>query len=312
MCVLLVGSAGWAHDADVIFVLAESRDSQVSETVTLTASTLGQLAPVDADENHELTQSDLDARGDAIRAGVWQQMPLTSQGGVPCQRAATESARLREGFVELHAELTCGLGELRQDFRILSVLPANYRVVLGSQLDADVTRSFAQGTLTSLTVPRTTGLPSGRSGSMAQEGFARLFTLEALACLVLLSITVTSWRAAVFGALALLLGSLISLPAAWAGPLLLGLGAVLCVVLRASKRVGLVSALAALGLASNVGTAAGLERLAHFGGALLALALIVTPSVLVGRMLRRRPVWLFRAQLALMTAALFSAAFQLW
>ncbi len=307
--VLLVSGVARAHDADIIYVLADAREAQVIETLTLTASTLGQLAPVDADHDGELSQRDLDARTDALRAGVWDQLPLTA-AATPCTRAPTETARLREGFIELRAEYACGPGELRQNYKILSVLPANYRVVLGSQSDAELSHSFAQGTLTHLTVPRVTAASGPRVGSLFQEGFARCFTLDVLGCVVLLLISVTSWRAAA-GLGVVLLGSLISVPA-MVGPLVLGLAALGCVVPRASRRVDLIALLVGLGVGVHGGGAGlSLDTLALFAGTVLGLALVCTPAALVGRMLRRRPAWLFRAQLGLMVAVLFSVAFQL-
>jgi hypothetical protein len=130
---LLVAGAASAHDADVIFVeLAKGPGDTFAERMTMTAATLGMLAPVDADGDGELTQKDLDARRDAVRLGVWDQALLT-----PCTRA-NETATLEPGYVALTAQFTCGEGELTQDFRWLMVLPSNYRVVMGQQ-QADAT-----------------------------------------------------------------------------------------------------------------------------------------------------------------------------
>jgi hypothetical protein len=129
----LVSLTAHAHDADVIFVeLAGGQGGAYAERVTMTAATLGQLAPVDADGDGQLTQADLDARRDALRVGVWDQAKL-----VPCTRT-NETAELKPGYVELTAQFQCGAGELSQEFRWLQVLPSNYRVQMGNQV-ADAT-----------------------------------------------------------------------------------------------------------------------------------------------------------------------------
>ena len=123
------GGPAVAHDADVIYVDALWQGPQVTLVVTLTAQTLGRLAPVDDDGDGLLSQSDLDARAAAIGAGVWDQAPVFAEG-VPCARDAS-TARVRDGFVQLEGRFSCGPGEVRQDFRVLQVLPANYRVTAG-------------------------------------------------------------------------------------------------------------------------------------------------------------------------------------
>jgi hypothetical protein len=129
----LVSLTAHAHDADVIFVeLAAGQGGAYAERVTMTAATLGQLAPVDADGDGQLTQADLDARRDALKVGVWDQAKL-----VPCTRS-NETAELKPGYVELTAMFQCGEGELSQEFRWLMVLPSNYRVQMGNQV-ADAT-----------------------------------------------------------------------------------------------------------------------------------------------------------------------------
>jgi len=153
LALVLLAPAAWAHDADVIYVmLTEQPGGALEEAVTLTAGTLGQLAPVDADGDGSLTQPDLDARADAIAAGVWDQMPL-SQGEAECTRTAGQ-ALLRDGYVELLSRFTCPAGPLSQDFRILRVLTSNYRIVLGRQLEGEAGRAFAQGNVQKLLIPR--------------------------------------------------------------------------------------------------------------------------------------------------------------
>ncbi|MFZ5439145.1 MAG: HupE/UreJ family protein, partial [Myxococcota bacterium] len=167
--VLLVAGVASAHDADVVYVLAKQGPGRLVETVTLTGASLALLVPIDADGDALLTQADLDAKQKALRIGVWDEMPL-SAGGRRCAVLETR-AWLREGFVELEGTFDCGEGELRQDFRFLRVLPANYRVVLGSQLEGEAAgRGFAQGSMTSVTVPRPPP-PGAWDGSQFRAGF---------------------------------------------------------------------------------------------------------------------------------------------
>lgn len=195
---VLLGLAAHAHDADVIFAQLASGPAPgvLEESVTLTAATLGLLAPVDADGDGALSQADLDARAKALRAGVWDEAPLQA-GGQPCALGET-FAELREGYVLLRASFRCGEGELRQDFRILRVLPPNYRVVLGSQLDGEARgQRFAQGSLTAIEVPRPA--PPGRwDGSGFERGFheglTRGTSALGLAALFALLLAVGAWR----------------------------------------------------------------------------------------------------------------------
>jgi len=149
--VLLAAAAG-AHDLDVVYVQLQDADGGLVERLTMAAGTLGQLAPVDADGDGQLTEADLAARADAVRAGVWAQMPLFA-GGAPCAFGPPQTA-IRDTYLELWATWTCGPGELQQDFRWLSVLPSNYRVVLGSQLEGEKNRAVAEGNVQTLFIPR--------------------------------------------------------------------------------------------------------------------------------------------------------------
>lgn len=196
--VLLTALQARAHDADVIYVVVKhgAQPDLLVETVTLTGATLALLAPLDADGDQLLSQGDLDARGKALRAGFWDEAPLTA-AGKPCALLETR-AWLREGFVELQAELRCGEGELRQDFKILRVLPTNYRVVLGSQLDGEERgRGFAQGSLSTISMPR-----PPPPGSWDAAGFRRAFdqgaqrglSLEVLAALFAVLFAIGAWR----------------------------------------------------------------------------------------------------------------------
>lgn len=198
LLVLLRGLAAQAHDADVIYVLVKQgpQPEILEERVTLTAATLAFLAPLDADGDGLLSQGDLDARNKALRAGFWDEAPLTAEGQA-CALLETK-AWLREGFVELQAELRCGEGELRQDFKILRVLPANYRVVLGSQLDGEGQgRGFAQGSLTTIPVPRPPAPGSWDAGAYRRalhQGIQKGLAPEVLAALFALMLALGAWR----------------------------------------------------------------------------------------------------------------------
>lgn len=206
-----LASVARAHDADVIYALVEQHTAAPTlllERLTLTPASLLLLAPVDVDGDTDVTQQELDARAGAIRAGVWDDMPL-SAGGQRC-RFVSGAARVREGFVELLAEFDCPAGELRQDFRVLRVLPANYRVVLGSQVDGErAARGTAQGSFTTLPVPRP--LPPGAwDGAAFSRGFdaglARGFRLDGLAALAAVLLAIAAWRRGLLAAGLLLTG----------------------------------------------------------------------------------------------------------
>ncbi len=152
LALLLFATAASAHDLDVVYVQLNDADGGLVERLTLAAGTLGQLAPVDADGDGELTEADLAKRGDAVTAGVWEQMPLWA-GGQPCRFASPQTA-IRDTYLELWATFSCGPGELKQEFKWLRILPSNYRVVLGSQLDGERNRSSAGGNVQTLFIPR--------------------------------------------------------------------------------------------------------------------------------------------------------------
>jgi hypothetical protein len=149
---LMAGSAG-AHDADILFAQLWRPDAggpEVRERITLTAETLALLIPADADGDGILTQADLDARAPALAVGIWDAIPL-SAGGQPCARTAS-TAQVRETYVELSATFSCPPGELRQRFALLSVLPANYKVVLGSFVQGEQGQRFADASQPTLVV----------------------------------------------------------------------------------------------------------------------------------------------------------------
>ncbi len=173
----VVGSAApaLAHDADVIFVEArDDADGTVEERLTLTANTLVALAPVDGDRDGLVTPEELERAGPAIAAGVWDDMPLFASG-VACGRLASQ-ARLAEGFVELQAKFTCGPGALSQTFKLLLVLPQNYRVVVGTQAEGERDRQAFARPLISGEIPRARGAEVHRVlGAAAIAGVRRAF-----------------------------------------------------------------------------------------------------------------------------------------
>lgn len=177
--VLLAAGAASAHDADILYSQVrraapdapggDPRASEVRQVLTLTAGTLGLMLPADADGDGTVSQADLDARRAALEVGIWDALPLTA-GGRPCARTS-HAARVRQTYVELSATFTCPPGPLRQTYTVLSVLPAGYRVILGSWVDGDVTGSvFADATQPSVDIPGPAA--AGGEGASPVSGFA--------------------------------------------------------------------------------------------------------------------------------------------
>lgn len=200
LAVAVVASFAWsafAHDADVIYVLvrADTSPTGLFETVTLTSATLGRLAPLDTDGDRSLTQDELDQHATALAAGVWDDMPLL-EGATTCRRDG-EQAWLKDGFVELEAHFHCpGEAPLRQDFRFLRVLPANYRVVLGSQRDGERDRVFAQGSLTTVELARP-GQGAARWSEFLHalsDGARLAWSFVVLGAMLALGLALRSWR----------------------------------------------------------------------------------------------------------------------
>ncbi len=143
LALLLGAGAARAHDADIIYAQvhrAPADGPEVRALLTMTASTLGLLLPADADGDGTISQADLDARRAALEVGLWDALPLTA-GGAPCTRRE-HAARVRETYVELSATWTCPPGTLRQTFTVLSLLPPNYKVVLGAYGSGEVGQLF--------------------------------------------------------------------------------------------------------------------------------------------------------------------------
>ncbi|MBE2252400.1 MAG: hypothetical protein IAE78_22905 [Myxococcus sp.] len=315
---LLGASVARAHDADVVYARLEpGAAGSLNEIVTLTTPTLGLLAPVDVDGDGAVTQAELDERAAAVNAGVWDDLPLTA-GRAPCIRS-DETARLEDGFVTLTARWRCPEGDLRQDFKVLRVLPTNYRVVLGSQLDGERGRRFAQGVFTALEVPRpgppalldATRLLRGLELGVRDNG-----VVEALALLLLCFLTSGGLRGGALRLGLLLLGA----QATWSGasaPLAVAalLGASAALLLFAPERRGgwapVAAALAGVGLALRGGLPGFSDRLGWVLGLTLVGGALLLVGAPLGRLLARRPRPFLVVKLILGALVLFSVGLRL-
>ncbi len=320
MVLCLFAATASAHDADVIYVtLTEAPPGALEERVTLTASTLSQLAPIDADQDGALSQEDLDSRSAAIAAGVWDQMPL--QAATPCVRSS-ERALVRDGYVELVARFACPTGELSQDFRILRGLTSNYRVVLGRQVDGEAGHAFAQGNVQRLTLrPVPIAFAERELPGFGAGALSALLWFD-VTLVWLLSMTFGfSLRAAAQRWLALVLGHAaasfalalfdVRVPATAAAALVTGVGAAFVLQILGSGKetwplavLGLMSLVETLyqGAGSTVGFQVGR------GVGLLALAAVAVPIV---RMVARRKSFNRKAKVALACASLAALGFSL-
>lgn len=161
LAVVLAAGVARAHDADIIYAQVQRSQPagpEVRARVTLTASTLSLLLPADADGDGSVSQADLDARRPALEVGLWDAVPITA-GGAPCTRKE-HAAKVRETFVELTATFACPPGPLKQTYTVLSILPANYRVVLGTY-EGGGGQLFADSLRQSLEIPERGASDSG-------------------------------------------------------------------------------------------------------------------------------------------------------
>jgi hypothetical protein len=161
LAVVLAAGVARAHDADIIYAQVQRSQPggpEVRARVTLTASTLSLLLPADADGDGTVSQADLDARRPALEVGLWDAVPLTA-GGAPCTRKE-HAARVYETYVELTATFACPPGPLRQTYTVLSILPSNYRVVLGTS-EGGGGQLFADSLRQSLEIPERGASDSG-------------------------------------------------------------------------------------------------------------------------------------------------------
>lgn len=306
-----------AHDADVVYAsLSGGAGGQLIETVTLTGNTLALLAPVDADHDGNLTQADLNQSEGALKAGVWDEAPL-SANGVACAHAQ-EFAGLREGYVELQATFSCGEGELKQDFRLLRVLPTNYRVVLGSQVEGEQGRAFAQGSLTTVRVPRPGVRALAPEGLPAQllEGAREALRLDALAVVIGLFLlwgsarreSPTPWFGFVITAL---LGGLVSVPATPRSVILVV--SLAFALWQRAREWALVGAILLAGLAALPEPSLGMAG-ASFGvnlGTAFLLVVVGVAAMVASRQLDARPALRVRLAQGALAAAVFGLGFRL-
>ncbi|HEX8703331.1 MAG TPA: HupE/UreJ family protein, partial [Myxococcaceae bacterium] len=96
----------------------------------------------------------------------------------PCTRRE-HSARKRETYVELTATFICPPGPLRQTFTVLSVLPSNYRVVLGAFGSGESGQLFADSRQPSVDIPErgtaARGVLVSGFGNWVQLGMKHIF-----------------------------------------------------------------------------------------------------------------------------------------
>jgi hypothetical protein len=245
----LCAAPALAHDADLVTVqLNVSGDGlDVEEVWALTAETLGLLAPVDADGDGLLTDPDLAARADAVRVGVWEAAPLTS-AGQPCSLLESR-ARVGERTVGLTGRFRCPVaGELVQRFRLLSVLPSGYRVVVGDVAG----QRFAQGQEQMLVVSPPAHAGQGSPGSpLRPSGFAGWVLLgmehilagwDHLAFLAALLLAVPRFRAVLGIVTAFTLAHSVTLGATALGWIALGARASLAVEVIIALSISVVAA----------------------------------------------------------------------
>jgi hypothetical protein len=180
LALLLGASTARAHDADIIYAQvrrAQADGAEVRVLLTMTASTLGLLLPADADGDGTVSQADLDTRRAALEVGVWDALPLTA-GGTACTRQ-THATRVRETYVELTATYICPPGPLRQTFTVLSVLPSNYKVVLGTYGSGESGSFFADSRQMSVDIPErgaaAPGVFTGGFTGWVQLGMKHIF-----------------------------------------------------------------------------------------------------------------------------------------
>jgi hypothetical protein len=132
----------------------------------------------------------------------------------------THAGRIRESYIELYAEFRCPPGaELTQTFRVLSVLPSNYRVVLAGPAEAGqrAGQSFAQGSTQTLilSAPNRPAAKSLNLWGWIQLGVIHIFTgYDHLAFLIALLLVGGSLRSVLLMVTAFTLAHSITLGAA--------------------------------------------------------------------------------------------------
>ncbi len=180
LALVLGSSAARAHDADIIYAQvrrAQADSPEVRSLLTMTAATLELLLPADANGDGTVSQEDLEARRAALKVGLWDALPLTAAGAACTVRE--HSARRRETYVELSATYICPPGPLRQTFTVLSLLPSNYKVVLGTFGGGESGQLFADARQPTVDFPErgaqgSSALVSG-FGGWVQLGMKHIF-----------------------------------------------------------------------------------------------------------------------------------------
>lgn len=313
---LSVTPAALAHDADVLYARLETTPNGLTEIITLTSATLLQLAPVDADGDSMLTQQDLDRRADAIVAGVWNDLPLTA-GGAACTRS-NERALLEDGFISLSADWVCGEGDLRQDFKILRILPTNYRVVLGSQLEGERGRRFAQGVFTALEVPRpkpASVVDGQRLASGFVVGLRDTGVTEALALCFLAFLSAGTIKRGAARLALLIAGAAVVLasftPPSLIVPVLLALGALGIAFVKAPFVAEAACLIAGVGLGLRSTLILRQEALGWLLGTAVVMIVCAAIGLPLGRIIGRRPRAWSSTRLLLVLLVLFSVGLRL-
>jgi hypothetical protein len=201
LAALVSAQGALAHEADIIYAHIEKPIGGVfEETLTLSPESLLLLAPIDASGDGELTNDELERGKPAIDAGIWDGVPV-KVGNQYCARTQTSLVRRRDK-ISLKAQFNCQNGERLQTFKILSVLPQGYRVILGSENHSGGVR-FAEGNAQTLVLPDEALPRSPEKLRAAVEGLGGWFRLgvfhiftgfDHLAFLLALLLVGGSWR----------------------------------------------------------------------------------------------------------------------
>lgn len=181
LALLLGAGVARAHDADIIYTQVQRTRADASEVrvlLTMTPSTLLRVLPADADGDGTVSQADLDARRAALEVGLWDALPLTA-GGAPCTRKQHAAREHATYYLELTATYQCPPGALRQTYTVLSLLPPNYRVVLGT-FSGEGGQLFADAQQPTLEIPEqggpaTPSVVSPGLGGWIQLGMKHIF-----------------------------------------------------------------------------------------------------------------------------------------
>jgi hypothetical protein len=152
LALLVVARASAAHNVDVVAVELVERENTMTEIIMVSSETLMRLAPVDSDGDGLLTQGELDERVASISQGLWRDVPMRAQE-VLCEVHPLTQVIDGETVV-LQASFSCPAGALTQDFKVLRILPANYRVVMSSMPQGQRVSQVAQGSFSVLHIPR--------------------------------------------------------------------------------------------------------------------------------------------------------------